>query len=111
MAGQYELEQRIIKNLELTRPQITEEDVKDATEWALKVNTYIGTLSLDTVNRMHANLEKYNKMYIQAVGKRVINDRIDANLSLPPETPHVMYNRIVENALEQITVRLAIALV
>lgn len=110
MAGLYELEQRVKKNLTLVRPKITEQDVKDATEWATEASKYIGSLSIETINRLKANLDKYNAMYIQAVGKCAINNKMDESLNTPADATHIQYNNIVHGALKQLTERLALAL-
>lgn len=117
MAGYYELEQKIKENLTLVNPTITTKDVEDATRWARFMNAYIGSLDISVLGRLNANLKKYNAMYIQAVGKELIQTQQDIALhgTTQPTTaegvmPHVIYNQILVNSLKQVTQRLSLAL-
>lgn len=117
MVGYYELEQKIKKNLTLIHSNITVKDVEDAARWAEFMNAYIGSLDVSVLSRLNANLEKYNAMYIQAIGKETIQIQHDITLygTTQPTTaegvmPHVIYNQILINALKHVTQRLSLAL-
>ena len=110
MAGLFELEKRLKAKLALVRPVITEQDLQDLEDFDKEVNAYVGSMTYDVVLRMHSNLAKYNTMYIQAVGKRVINNQMDRHLKVTEDELHVQYNKRAETILQLLTTRLSLAL-
>ena len=112
--GHYELEKQIQQNLMVVRPLITQTDIDEVRQWEKLTNEYLSTLNYDVLNRLNMNLKKYDAMYIQAVGKQSINKRMMQSLGKDADTTivdnHAEYNRIIVNALESITQRLALAL-
>lgn len=112
MKGMYEIEQQVKEFLTQGFAPATEETVLEFDHWAKELNKYISSLSLDVPTRLQGNIKKYNAMLIQVRGlKSIRGDMMDPRqIEAKNDTPHAKCIQVIDNALTNVTCKLAYAL-
>lgn len=113
MKGMYEIEQQVKEFLTNVITPVTEETVLEFDHWAKELNRYISSLSLDVPTRLQGNIKKYNAMLIQVRGlKSMHGGMLKVNqIEVNDDTAHAKCIQVIDNALTNVTRKLAYALI